>query len=120
VMGNHTTITIAGSQGHFELNVFKPVLALNLLQSIRLLADASESFAANCIEGLEANTGAIERHLERSLMMATALNPHIGYDKAAKIVKKALADDTSIREAALALGLTSEQLDLWMDPRKML
>ncbi len=120
VMGNHTTITIAGSQGHFELNVFKPVLALNLLQSIRLLADASESFAANCIEGLEANTTTIQRHLERSLMMATALNPHIGYDKAAKIVKKALADDTSIREAALALGLTAAQLDAWLDPRKML
>ena len=120
VMGNHTTVTIAGSQGHFELNVFKPVLALNLLQSIRLLADACESFSANCIEGIEANEAQIQRHLERSLMMATALNPHIGYDAAAKIVKKALADDISIREAALALGLTTEQLDNWMDPRKML
>jgi fumarate hydratase class II len=120
VMGNHTTVTIAGSQGHFELNVFKPVLALNLLQSIRLLADACESFSANCIEGIEANEAQIQRHLERSLMLATALNPHIGYDKAAKIVKKALADNLSIREAALALGLTAEQLDNWMDPRKML
>jgi fumarate hydratase class II len=113
-------VTIAGSQGHFELNVFKPVLALNLLQSIRLLADACESLSANCIEGIEANAAQIQRHLERSLMMATALNPHIGYDKAAKIVKKALADDLSIREAALALGLSAEQLDNWMDPRKML
>jgi fumarate hydratase class II len=120
VMGNHTTVTIAGSQGHFELNVFKPVLALNLLQSIRLLADACESLSANCIEGIEANAAQIQRHLERSLMMATALNPHIGYDAAAKIVKKALADDLSIREAALALGLSAEQLDNWMDPRKML
>jgi fumarate hydratase class II len=120
VMGNHVTVTIAGSQGHFELNVFKPVIALNLLQSIRLLADACESFSVNCIEGLEANTAQIQRHLERSLMMATALNPHIGYDNAAKIVKKALADDISIREAALALGLTTEQLGEWMDPRKML
>jgi len=120
VMGNHVTVTIAGSQGHFELNVFKPVIALNLLQSIRLLADACESFAVNCIEGIAANKAQIQRHLERSLMMATALNPHIGYDKAAKIVKKALADDTTIREAALALGLTEDQLDSWMDPRRML
>jgi len=120
VMGNHVTISIAGSQGHFELNVFKPVLALNLLQSIRLLADGCESFAANCIEGLNANSATIQRHLERSLMMATALNPHIGYDKAARIVKKALADDLTIREAALMLGISVEQLDDWLDPRKML
>jgi len=120
VMGNHVTISIAGSQGHFELNVFKPVLALNLLQSIRLLADGCESFAANCIEGLNANSATIQRHLERSLMMATALNPHIGYDKAARIVKKALADDLTIREAALTLGISVEQLDDWLDPRKML
>jgi len=121
VMGNHVAVTIAGSQGHFELNVFKPVLALNLLRSIRLLADACESFSSHCIEGLEANTVQIQRHLERSLMMATALNPHIGYDNAAKIVKKALADDISIREAALALGVVSPaDFDRWVDPRKML
>ena len=120
VMGNHVAVTIAGSQGHFELNVFKPVLALNLLQSIRLLADACESFSMNCIEGLEANTAQIERHLKRSLMMATALNPHIGYENAAKIVKKALADDISVREAALALGVSPADFDLWVDPKKML
>jgi fumarate hydratase class II len=121
VMGNHVTVTVAGSQGHFELNVFKPVIARNLLQSIRLLADASESFAVNCIEGIEANVARIQRHLERSLMMATALNPHIGYDKAAKIVKKALAEDLSIREAALALGyVTPADFDAWVDPKKML
>ena len=121
VMGNHVTITIAGSQGHFELNVFKPVLALNLLQSIRLLADAVESFAINCVEGLEADAARIGRLLDRSLMMATALNPYIGYDNAAKIVKKALAEDQSIREATLALGLaTPAQLDLWLDPKTML
>ena len=120
VVGNHVTVTVAGSQGHFELNVFKPVIALNLLQSIRLLADACESFAVNCIDGIEANVARIQRHLERSLMMATALNPHIGYDTAAKIVKKALADDTSIREAALALGyVTPADFDAWVDPKKM-
>ncbi len=121
VMGNHVTITIAGSQGHFELNVFKPVLALNLLQSIRLLADAVESFTINCVEGLEADAARIGRLLDRSLMMATALNPYIGYDNAAMIVKKALAGDQSIREVTLALGLaTPAQLDLWLDPKTML
>ena len=120
VMGNHVTITIAGSQGHFELNVFKPVLALNLLQSVRLLADAADSFAVNCIEGIEPNRDRIQHHLELSLMMATALNPHIGYEAAAKIVKKALADNISIRDAALATGLTGQQLDDWLDPKKML
>ncbi len=121
VMGNHVTITVAGSQGHFELNVFKPVLALNLLQSIRLLADAIESFSINCVDGLAADTAQIARMLDRSLMMATALNPHIGYENAARIVKKALAEDLTIRQAALALGLaTPSQLDDWLDVRKML
>jgi fumarate hydratase, class II len=121
VMGNHVTITVAGAQGHLELNVFKPVLAHNLLQSIRLLADASDSFAANCIEGLRANEPRIRELLDRSLMLVTALNPHIGYDKGAKIVKKALADDISVREAALVLGyLTAEQWDAWVRPEEML
>ena len=121
VMGNHVTVTIAGAQGHLELNVFKPVLALNLLQSIGLLADASDSFAANCIEGLRANEPRIAELLDRSLMLVTALNPHIGYDKGAKIVKKALAEDISVREAALALGyLTAAQWDAWVRPEEML
>ena len=121
VMGNHVTITIAGAQGHFELNVFKPVLALNLLQSIRLLGDAVESFSINCVEGLGADTAQIARLLDRSLMMATALNPHIGYEIAAKVVKKALAEDLTIRQAAVALGLaTPAQLDDWLDVKKML
>jgi fumarate hydratase class II len=121
VMGNHTTITIAGAQGHFELNVFKPVIAFNLLQSIRLLADACDSFAANCIEGIQANEARIRRLLESTLMVATALNPHIGYDNAAKIVKKALAEDIGVREAAIASGLvTAEQYDAWVKPEDML
>jgi fumarate hydratase class II len=121
VMGNHTTITIAGAQGHFELNVFKPVIAYNLLQSIRLLADASDSFAANCVEGIEANETRIRKLLDATLMVATALNPHIGYDNAAKIVKKALAEDIGVREAAIASGLvTSEQYDAWVKPEDML
>jgi len=121
VMGNHTTITFAGAQGHFELNVFKPVIAFNLLQSIRLLADACDSFAVNCVEGIRPNEARIRRLLDSTLMVATALNPHIGYDTAAKIVKKALAEDLGIREAAIASGLvTAEQYDAWVKPEDML
>ena len=94
VMGNNTAISVAGSNGHFELNVFKPVMIYNLLQSIRLLADASRSFTDNCVVGIEANTDRIEQLMSQSLMLVTALNPHIGYDNAAKIAKKAHADGT--------------------------
>jgi fumarate hydratase class II len=121
VMGNHVTVTIAGSQGNFELNVYKPVIADALLQSIRLLADAAVSFAENCIEGLQADEGRIRDLLEHSLMLVTALSPHIGYDAAARIAKKAHAEGTSLKEAALALGLVSAaDFDRWVRPEDML
>jgi fumarate hydratase class II len=120
VMGNHVTVTIAGAQGHFELNVFKPVIIYNLLQSIRLLADASESFAANCVEGIEANRERIAQLVDRSLMLVTALNPHIGYDKAAEIAKKAHREGTTLKEAAEALGYVKpEDFDRWVRPELM-
>ena len=100
-MGNHVAITVAGSNGHFELNVFKPVMIYNFLQSIRLMADASTSFAKNCIRGIQANHTKIREQLENSLMLVTALNPHIGYDKAAKIAKLAHTEGTTLKEAAL-------------------
>ncbi|MCF6200298.1 MAG: class II fumarate hydratase [Hyphomicrobiaceae bacterium] len=121
VMGNHTTITIAGSQGHFELNVFKPVIALNILQSIRLLADASNSFSSNMIEGLRANEAHITSLMQRSLMLITALAPHIGYDKATKIAKTAHENGTTLKEEAVRLGFVSaEEFDLAVDPLKMI
>jgi fumarate hydratase, class II len=121
VMGNHVTITIAGSQGHLELNVFKPVIIYNLLQSIRLLADASRSFADRCIVGIEANRERIEELLHRSLMLVTALTPHIGYDKAAEIAKKAHREQLTLKEAALALGYVSEEdFGRWVRPEDML
>jgi fumarate hydratase class II len=121
VMGNHVTITVAGSQGHFELNVFKPVIVFNLLQSIRLIADASESFAAHCVSGIEANRAQIETMLHRSLMLVTALTPHIGYDKSAEIAKRALAKGETLKEAAAALGYVKpEDFDRWVDPKAML
>jgi fumarate hydratase class II len=121
VMGNHVTVTIAGSQGHFELNVFKPVIIFNVLQSIRLLADAAESFADNCVVGIEANRERIDKLLHDSLMLVTALNPHIGYDKAAKVAKKAHAEGTTLKQAALSLGfLTEEEFDTWVRAESML
>jgi fumarate hydratase class II len=121
VMGNHVTITIAGSQGHLELNVFKPVIIYNLLQSIRLLADASRSFADRCVVGIEANRERIAELLHRSLMLVTALTPHIGYDKAAEIAKKAHREQLTLKEAALALGYVSEEdFDRWVRPEDML
>eukprot|EP01062_Namystynia_karyoxenos_P008798 TRINITY_DN13105_c0_g1_i1.p1 TRINITY_DN13105_c0_g1~~TRINITY_DN13105_c0_g1_i1.p1 ORF type:complete len:524 (+),score=181.62 TRINITY_DN13105_c0_g1_i1:108-1679(+) len=121
VMGNHVAITVAGSQGHMELNAYKPVIAHNVLRSVRLLADAASSFATNCIVGIEPNKEQIEHHLNRSLMLVTALNPHIGYDKAAEIAKSANARGTTLKEEALRLGyLTAPQFDEWVDPRKML
>ncbi|MFS2010468.1 class II fumarate hydratase [Azospirillum sp. CT11-132] len=120
VMGNHTTVTIAGATGHFELNVFKPVIAFNVMQSIRLLADAANSFTDNCVVGIEANRDRIAKLVSDSLMLVTALNPHIGYDNAAKIAKKAHKEGTSLKEAGRELGLlTDEQFDQWVRPERM-
>jgi fumarate hydratase class II len=120
VMGNDVAVTIGGASGHFELNVFKPLIAANVLQSARLIGDACVSFNDKCAAGIQPNLPAIDRHLENSLMLVTALNPHIGYHKAAEIAKKAHKEGTTLREAALALGhVTAEQFDEWVDPAKM-
>ena len=121
VMGNHVAITIAGASGHFELNVFKPVMIYNLLHSIRLVGDAAVSFTDNCIAGLEANVERITSLRDQSLMLVTALNPHIGYDNAAKVAKKAHAEGTTLKAAAVALGLLTEaQFDEWVRPENMI
>jgi len=120
VFGNHTTITVAGSQGHFELNVYKPVMAYAMLQSIRLVADAARSFADNCVAGIRANEARIRELTERSLMLVTALAPTIGYDKAAKIAKAAHANGTTLREEAVAGGyVTAGEFDRLVRPEKM-
>jgi fumarate hydratase class II len=120
VMGNHVTVTVAGSNGHFELNVFKPVIIQNFLSSLRLLADACVSFVDNCIEGIEPNKKRIEQLMHDSLMLVTALNPHIGYDNAAKIAKTAHKEGTTLLEAALKLGLlTEKQFTDWVKPEEM-
>jgi fumarate hydratase class II len=119
VFGNHTTIMTAASQGHFELNVYKPVLAYSMLQSIRLLADAARSFTDNCVVGIEANEPRIRELMERSLMLVTALSPHIGYDKAAQIAKTAHKNGTTLREEAVKLGVSDRDFDRWVDPKKM-
>ncbi len=121
VMGNDVTISIGGSNGHYELNVFKPVMAANFLQSARLIGDSCVSFTDNCVNGIRPNYEGIKKHLENSLMLVTALNPHIGYENAAKIAKKALKENKSLREAALDLELlTNEQFDLWVRPEDMI
>jgi len=121
VIGNNVSITVAGSQGHFELNVYKPVIIYNLLQSIRLIADASVSFTDHCVVGIEPNRARIEDLLERSLMLVTALAPKIGYDKAAKIAKTAHKNGTTLREEALALGYISEDdFNALMKPELMI
>lgn len=121
VMGNHVAITIGGSNGHFELNVFKPVIIYNVLQSIKLIADGAVSFTDNCVAGIEANKERITKLMNESLMLVTALNPHIGYDNAAKIAKKAHKEHTTLKEAGIALGLlTAEQFDQWVKPETML
>jgi len=121
VFGNQTTIAFAGSQGHLELNVFKPVIAAAALESIRLLGDAATSFRVNCIEGLQPDRERIDELMQRSLMLATALAPRIGYDRAAKIVKAAHANGTTLREEALRLGLVSARdFDAWVRPQSML
>lgn len=121
VLGNDATIAFAASQGQLQLNVFKPVIIHNLLQSIRLLADGCRNFAEHCVAGLEPDTRQMATHLERGLMLVTALNPHIGYDKAAEIAKKAYAEGLTLREAALQLGyLSNEEFDAWVRPENML
>lgn len=120
VIGNDSAITVGGIYGHFELNVFKPVMIYNLLNSARLLGDACESFNINCAVGIEANIPVIEKHVENSLMLVTALNTHIGYENSAKIAKKAHKEGKTLREAAIELGLvTNEQFDQWVVPKKM-
>jgi fumarate hydratase class II len=109
VIGNHTTVAMAGSQGHMELNVFKPVMIYNVLQSIRLIADACMSFTDNCVVGIEANRGKIDELMQRSLMLVTALAPKIGYDNATKVAKTAHKNGTTLREEAIGLGFVTEQ-----------
>ncbi|MDP6860790.1 MAG: class II fumarate hydratase, partial [Candidatus Marinimicrobia bacterium] len=121
VMGNDTAITFAGASGNFELNVYRPVIAFNILQSIRLLADACDSFLVNAIEGIEPNKQRIHENLYNSLMLVTALNPHIGYDKAAKVAKKAYSENLSLREAIVELEYMSEEdFDKLVQPEKMI
>ena len=121
VIGNHNGITMAGSHGHFELNVFKPLIAHNILQSIDLLADSTKNFALYCVKGIKANKKKIKEHLDNSLMLVTALAPHIGYDNAAKIAKTALKNNTTLKHETLKTGLISEKnYDTIVDPRKMI
>ena len=121
VMGNHVAISIGGSQGNFQLNVFKPMMIHNLLHSIRLISDTCTSFSDNCVVGLKANEEKISSHLENSLMLVTALNPHIGYDKAAKIAKNAHKNDLTLRDSAIQLEiLTDDQFTEWVKPKEMI
>ena len=121
MIGNNVAVTIGGSTGHFELNVFKPVIIYNVLQSGQLIADASVSFADNCVAGIEANRERIADLMSQSLMLVTALNPHIGYDNAAKVAKKAHQENTTLKEAAVALGLLSAaDFDRFVRPEDML
>lgn len=120
VFGNDVAITLGGASGNFELNVFKPLIAHNFLQSVRLLADGMTSFEKHCARGIEANRERIAELLERSLMLVTALTPHIGYDKAAEIARQAHRDGGTLRQAALALGyVTEEEFDRWVQPGAM-
>ena len=120
VMGNDVALNIGGASGNFELNVFKPLIAHNFLQSVRLLADGAESFEHHCVRGISANEARIRQLVDNSLMLVTALSPHIGYDRAAEIAKKAHREGTSLREAALASGYVSaEQFDQWVRPGDM-
>ena len=121
VMGNNLTISISGSQGHFELNAFKPVILFNNLQSINLLSDSIDSFIQNCLKGLKPDKKRIQKHLKNSLMLVTALNDYIGYDNAAKIAKKAFKENLTLKEAAKKLGLFKEsQFDKIVNPKKMI
>jgi fumarate hydratase class II len=121
VMGNDVAVGFAGSQGHLELNVYKPLIIHNVLESIRLLADAMDSFNDHCVAGVAANREQLAAHVERSLMLVTALNPVIGYDRAATIAKRAWRDGTTLKAAAIATGyLTADEFDQHIDARKML
>lgn len=121
VMGNHVAVTVGGSNGHFELNVFKPVMISNLLSSIRLIGDSAIAFTDNCVTGIIANKDTIDRLMKNSLMLVTALNPHIGYDNSSKVAKKAHQDGTTLKEAAIELGfLTGEEFDRLVRPQDMI
>ena len=121
VIGNHTGITVAGSHGHFELNVFKPLIAYNILQSIDIMADSVKNFSLYCVKGIKANKKKIKEHLDNSLMLVTALAPKIGYDNAAKIAKKALKNNTRLKDEAIKSGLVTEkEYDLIVNPLKMI
>jgi fumarate hydratase class II len=119
-MGNDVAINVGGMSGNFELNVYKPLMIFNLLNSIRLLGDACRSFDEHCAAGIEANREVIARHLRNSLMLVTALNPHVGFDRAAEIAKKAFAEGTTLRDAAVSLGyLDGEEFDRIVRPEDM-
>lgn len=121
VMGNHVAVTVGGSNGHFELNVFKPMIVANVLRSITLLSDSCNSFNKNCVKGIQVNQERVNELLQKSLMLVTALNPHIGYDNAAKIAKTAHKEGLTLKEAALKLNLlTEQQFDEWVNPADML
>ncbi len=121
VIGNHNGITMAGSHGHFELNVFKPLIAHNILQSIDLLADSTKNFSLFCVKGIKANKVKIKNYLDNSLMLVTALAPHIGYDNSANIAKRALKNNTTLKIEALKSGLISENdYDKIVNPKKMI
>ena len=121
VMGNNVAVTVGGSNGHFELNVFKPMIVANVLQSARLIGDAAVSFSRNCVENIVPNRRTMDRIMRESLMLVTALNEHIGYDKCAKIAKNAHVKHITLKESALELDfLTAEQFDMWVRPEKMM
>ena len=121
VMGNSTTINIAASQGQFELNVYKPVIAYNIIQSLKLLSDGVRAFDQHCLQGIQANKEKIHQHVQSSLMLVTALNSTIGYDQAAKVAKQAHQDNTTLKEACLAMNLLDEAtLDRLLDPSNMI
>lgn len=121
VIGNQTAVSIGGCNGHFELNAFKPMIVRNVLQSTRLLGDACASFSKNCVRGIQVNRERVGKLLSDSLMLVTALNPHIGYDKAAAIAKRAHKEGSTLKEVAVALGyLTEEQFEKWVQPSQML
>ena len=120
IIGNDYTISFVGSQGHFELNVYKPLMAAKIIESLKLLADAVNSFNKNCVKGLKANKKKINEHLNNSLMLVTALNNKIGYYKSAEIANNAYKNGTTLKEEALKLKyLTEEEFDMWVDPKKM-
>ena len=120
VMGNDVTISIAGASGNFELNVYKPVILYNFFTSVRLLADAMDGFNDHCAQGIQPNHGRIKELLQKSLMLVTALNPHIGYDKSAEIAKRAHKHGTTLKQAAMELGyVSSDNFDKWVKPEEM-